>query len=229
MEHPEEHRSPTQAPVSPTQWIDGYQMPQYHSQPRYPQNVATAPQAQYPQNAVTAPQAQYPQNGPAVPQAQYPQNGQVVQPPYPQNGPTASQPPVYYIPVTVQPPKVPSPGTPPCVPPHTEPQAAPPYPPYGMQPGYGGWQPYGMAPSQRDGQGFGIASLVLGICGAGMMWVPILSLICSILGLVFGLVSLHRKRTGLGVAGVILSCLAPLLFFVAIGFVFLAFSAAGRW
>ena len=229
MEHPEEHRSPTQAPVSPTQWIDGYQMPQYHSQPRYPQNGPTVPQVQQPQNAVAAPQAQYPQNGPAVPQTQYPQNGQVVQPPYPQNGPTASQPPVYYIPVTVQPPKVPSPGTPPCVPPHTEPQAAPPYPPYGMQPGYGGWQPYGMAPSQRDGQGFGIASLVLGICGAGTMWVPILSLICSILGLVFGLVSLHRKRTGLGVAGVILSCLAPLLFFVAIGFVFLAFSAAGRW
>lgn len=229
MEHPEEHRSPTQAPVSPTQWIDGYQMPQYHSQPRYPQNGPTVPQVQQPQNGPAVPQAQYPQNGQVV-QPPYPQNGPAVpQTQYPQNGPTASQPPVYYIPVTVQPPKVPSPGTPPCVPPHTEPQAAPPYPPYGMQPGYGGWQPYGMAPSQRDGQGFGIASLVLGICGAGMMWVPILSLICSILGLVFGLVSLHRKRTGLGVAGVILSCLAPVLFLVVIGFVFLAFGAAGRW
>ncbi len=80
---------------------------------------------------------------------------------------------------------------------------------------YGNMQSPQYYPQPDNSRGMAIASLVMGI----------ISLVCcgslfSILGIIFGAVSLSRKKqqNGMAVAGLILSCIAFVLWLVAIIF-----------
>jgi len=70
-------------------------------------------------------------------------------------------------------------------------------------------------------KGLSIASLVLGILGLVFFWFPLVGIICSILGLIFGIVAAAKKRgiKGLNIAGIILSAIALviLIIIVAVG------------
>ncbi len=62
----------------------------------------------------------------------------------------------------------------------------------------------------------GVASLVLGIIGILLVWVPLIGTICSILAITYGIVSLRRKRKvvisitglGLGIIGIVIFIVA---------------------
>ncbi|MEL4105391.1 DUF4190 domain-containing protein [Oscillospiraceae bacterium WX1] len=115
--------------------------------------------------------------------------------PVPDSVPTSSEPvsqPVQQPPVPAQ-----SAPTPPVPPPQQAPQNNTPYyaqPPYYSPPqsayppaGYGAPPPYYAQPSPQSGKA--TASLVLGIIGIVVSWVPwvfVAGLVCSIIGLVMG-------------------------------------------
>lgn len=56
-------------------------------------------------------------------------------------------------------------------------------------------------PSQ--GQGMATAALVLGICGLVLFCIPGLGIICSILGIIFGSLTLSSPHRGMALAGLI--------------------------
>ena len=60
------------------------------------------------------------------------------------------------------------------------------------------------------GKGAGIASLVLGIVSLALFCFPVVALLCSIVGLIFGIISVVKsgkagKKCGVGIAGLICS------------------------
>lgn len=86
-------------------------------------------------------------------------------------------------------------------------------------------------PVQQDGKtpgkGAGVASLILGIISLALFCIPVVGLICALIGLILGIVSVSKsrkagKKCGAGIAGIICSAIG-----LAIGFVYVvAFSAA---
>lgn len=68
----------------------------------------------------------------------------------------------------------------------------------------------------RAGNGMGVASMVLGIVGLVMFWVPFLNLIMSGLATIFGAIGLKTEGRGMAIAGLVMGLLVllPLLMFV---------------
>lgn len=63
----------------------------------------------------------------------------------------------------------------------------------------------------------GIASLVLGIIGILLVWVPLVGTICAILAIIYGVISLRRKkRVGISIAGLSLGTIGVAIFIVAL-------------
>ena len=63
----------------------------------------------------------------------------------------------------------------------------------------------------------GIASLVLGIIGILLVWVPLVGIICSILAIIYGIVSLRRKRrVGISIGGLSLGIVGVVIFIAAL-------------
>lgn len=95
------------------------------------------------------------------------------------------------------------------------------YAQYGQQ-GYSQQYP-AYVESQDDSNGMGVASLVMGIISL----VCCSSFIFSVLGIVFGIISLSRKKTnnGIAVAGVVLSAISIIIGIVVI----CAFVATGAY
>ena len=87
-------------------------------------------------------------------------------------------------------------------------------PGYG-QPGYG--QPGFGAPRRRNG--FAVTSMVLGICGAGIAWLPyifVLGAVASILAIVFGVIAIRRAAStgtgrGFAITGIVTGIVGLLL------------------
>ena len=71
-------------------------------------------------------------------------------------------------------------------------------------------QPYYAEPAQQpnNSKGMAIASLVLGIIGTVACCVPIVAVICGIVGLILGIVANKKNKTGMGTAGIVLSIIA---------------------
>ena len=62
-----------------------------------------------------------------------------------------------------------------------------------------------------------MASLILGIIGILLVWVPLVGTICSILAIIYGIVSLRRKRrVRLSIAGLSLGIIGVVIFIVAL-------------
>ncbi|HEA47406.1 MAG TPA: hypothetical protein ENH97_03240 [bacterium] len=63
----------------------------------------------------------------------------------------------------------------------------------------------------------GIASLILGIIGILLVLVPLVGTICSILAIIYGIVSLRRKkRVGMSIAGLSLGIIGIVIFIVVL-------------
>lgn len=92
---------------------------------------------------------------------------------------------------------------------------------------YAGYPPayyYGVPPTspsaQPAAQGFAIASLVLGIVSvASSLIFTIVSLLCGILGLIFGIVDKNKGKNSLSTAGIVLSSIGIAI--VVIAWIFL--------
>lgn len=77
----------------------------------------------------------------------------------------------------------------------------------------------------KPGAGLGIASMVLGIIGIVMFWVPFLNLILSAMAVIFGAVGIKTQGKGMAIAGLVMGLVVGVpvllfsLFFLLIGFV----------
>ncbi len=79
------------------------------------------------------------------------------------------------------------------------------YPPQPEYPAYGGYRP-----AQTNGPG--IASLILGIVGLAIFWIPFVGLPVSIVGLIVAAVGMKRlDGKGFAVAGLVLSIIGIIL------------------
>lgn len=69
---------------------------------------------------------------------------------------------------------------------------------------------------EKGTSGLAIASMVLGIVSLCISCIPIISIICSILGLVFGCISLRGNKSGRGmaIAGIITSIVSIILMII---------------
>lgn len=119
--------------------------------------------------------------------------------PQPLDGPADFTPPVQPQ-APVMPPPVngyQQPGAP--VPPPAPGAYPPPMP--GQPPMPGAYPP----PAPKQSKGLAIASMVLGICSLVFCWSPFLALICSIIGLVLGIIGKKKQQGGMALAGIITS------------------------
>lgn len=164
-------------------------------------------QEQQPQTAAPAPQALVNEQ-PAQPQAggtgeleRQPNFGpQPPMGPQPLDGPAGFTPPVQPQAPVMPPPPVNSyqqPGAP--VPPPAPGAYPPPMP--GQPPMPGAYPP----PAPKQSKGLAIASMVLGICSLVFCWSPFLALICSIIGLILGIIGKKKQQGGMALAGIITS------------------------
>lgn len=67
-----------------------------------------------------------------------------------------------------------------------------------------------------ESKSMGITSMVLGIVGAVMFFLPHIAIICSILAIIFGAVGLKRKGKGMAIAGLILGIATLSLYVIVI-------------
>lgn len=82
------------------------------------------------------------------------------------------------------------------------------------------------APAPSDREGFAIASLVLGIFSLLLFFlVPIIDIFTSILGFIFGILSLKSENRGLAITGLILSGIVLVIYFIGI-LILILFGAA---
>jgi len=77
--------------------------------------------------------------------------------------------------------------------------------------------PIGYGMGQAGNSGMAIASLVLGIVGLVLCWVPLLGLAASIVGLILGIKGQRSTGKGMAIAGIVLSSIG--LFISAIIFI----------
>ena len=52
-----------------------------------------------------------------------------------------------------------------------------------------------------------VASMILGICSLVFCWSPFVALICSIIGLILGIVGKKKQQGGMALAGIITSAI----------------------
>lgn len=64
---------------------------------------------------------------------------------------------------------------------------------------------------EKKGNGFGIAGFVLGLCSVILFWIWFLGGIFAVTGLIFSIIQLKRHKTGLAIAGLVLSIIGILL------------------
>jgi len=90
---------------------------------------------------------------------------------------------------------------------YAQPGYGSPQPPYYQPAAQGMYQPVGYAvPQPTQTNGPGIASLVLGIVGLFICWIPFIGLPLPIIGLILATVGMKRiEGKGLAVAGLVLS------------------------
>jgi len=73
-----------------------------------------------------------------------------------------------------------------------------------------------------------IASLVLGLCSLILLWIPLVTIVSGILGIVFyGIQKKKHGSTGMATAGLVLSIIALSLYLLMIMVVGLMFTAIG--
>lgn len=82
---------------------------------------------------------------------------------------------------------------------------------------------YGQAPQT----GMGITSLVMGIASIPLVFVCYLGIPCAIMGIIFGILSLKTAGRGMGIAGIITSCVSFLLLIAVIVFYIIIVAASG--
>ncbi len=70
-------------------------------------------------------------------------------------------------------------------------------------------------PPVKDKSGLAVASLIIGIASFLLAFIPCIGAISSILGIVFGALSLRSSKKKLALAGLILSCVTLLFSIIA--------------
>jgi hypothetical protein len=79
-----------------------------------------------------------------------------------------------------------------------------------------GYAPQGQAPQSQEGNGMAVAGMVLGIISLVLCWVPFLTWILSLLGIIFGALGIGKgnkvgKGKGMAIAGLVCAILGAIL------------------